>query len=281
MIKVLPSHIANLIAAGEVVDRPVSVVKELVENSIDSGATDITVEIKDGGITYIRVSDNGCGIPRAEVPTAFLRHATSKITNADQLNAIETLGFRGEALAAIAAVLLLAGAAMMCLRRADTANRTAASRHAWLRIVQFTAATAVVMLPLWIMGRAVLARELVPALQSPLLVPHVGAYMVAYAFLLFAAFGIGTRFAPFGYFMMTLALVLGAVWGKICWGDWWQYDPKEMWSLATWLVFGAYFHFRHRPTAAKWLLRAGAALIIITLTWVNFSKLFTGLHSYA
>ena len=184
-------------------------------------------------------------------------------------------------LAAIAAVLLLAGAAMMCLRRADTANRTAASRHAWLRIVQFTAATAVVMLPLWIMGRAVLARELVPALQSPLLVPHVGAYMVAYAFLLFAAFGIGTRFAPFGYFMMTLALVLGAVWGKICWGDWWQYDPKEMWSLATWLVFGAYFHFRHRPTAAKWLLRAGAALIIITLTWVNFSKLFTGLHSYA
>lgn len=104
MIKVLPKAISELIAAGEVVDRPVSVVKELVENSIDSGATDITVEIKDGGITYIRVSDNGCGIPRAEVPTAFLRHATSKITNADQLNAIETLGFRGEALAAISAV---------------------------------------------------------------------------------------------------------------------------------------------------------------------------------
>ncbi len=104
MIKVLPRAISELIAAGEVVDRPVSVVKELVENSIDAGATDITVEIKDGGITYIRVSDNGCGIPRDEVPTAFLRHATSKISSAEQLNAIETLGFRGEALAAISAV---------------------------------------------------------------------------------------------------------------------------------------------------------------------------------
>lgn len=104
MIKVLPKNVSELIAAGEVVDRPVSVVKELVENSIDAGATDITVEIKDGGITYIRVSDNGCGIPADEVPTAFLRHATSKIENADQLNSIETMGFRGEALAAISAV---------------------------------------------------------------------------------------------------------------------------------------------------------------------------------
>ncbi len=104
MIKVLPSYVAELIAAGEVVDRPISVVKELVENSIDAGATDITVEIKDGGITYIRVSDNGCGIPRDEVPTAFLRHATSKLQNPDQLNSITTLGFRGEALAAISAV---------------------------------------------------------------------------------------------------------------------------------------------------------------------------------
>ena len=104
MIKVLPSYVSELIAAGEVVDRPVSVVKELVENSIDAGATDITVEIKDGGITYIRVSDNGCGIPRDEVPTAFLRHATSKLQNPDQLNSITTLGFRGEALAAISAV---------------------------------------------------------------------------------------------------------------------------------------------------------------------------------
>lgn len=104
MIKVLPKNVSKLIAAGEVVDRPVSVVKELVENSIDAGATDITVEIKDGGITYIRVSDNGSGIPRDEVPTAFLRHATSKLNNADQLNSIVTMGFRGEALAAISAV---------------------------------------------------------------------------------------------------------------------------------------------------------------------------------
>lgn len=104
MIKVLPKNVSELIAAGEVVDRPVSVVKELVENSIDAGATDITVEIKDGGITYIRVSDNGCGIPADEVPVAFLRHATSKLENADQLNNIVTMGFRGEALAAIAAV---------------------------------------------------------------------------------------------------------------------------------------------------------------------------------
>ena len=104
MIKVLPKYVSELIAAGEVVDRPVSVVKELVENSIDAGATDITVEIKDGGITYIRVSDNGCGIPADEVPTAFLRHATSKLQNADQLNKIVTMGFRGEALAAISAV---------------------------------------------------------------------------------------------------------------------------------------------------------------------------------
>ena len=104
MIKVLAKNVSELIAAGEVVERPVSVVKELVENSIDAGATDITVEIKDGGITYIRVSDNGCGIPRDEVQTAFLRHATSKLQNADQLNSIETMGFRGEALAAICAV---------------------------------------------------------------------------------------------------------------------------------------------------------------------------------
>ena len=104
MIKVLPKNVSELIAAGEVVDRPVSVVKELVENSIDAGATDITVEIKDGGITYIRVSDNGCGIPADEVPTAFLRHATSKLENADQLSNIVTMGFRGEALAAISAV---------------------------------------------------------------------------------------------------------------------------------------------------------------------------------
>lgn len=103
-INVLSKHLAELIAAGEVVERPSSVIKELIENSIDAGATSITVEIKHGGITYIRITDNGCGIERADVPKAFLSHATSKITTPDDLASIGTLGFRGEALASIAAV---------------------------------------------------------------------------------------------------------------------------------------------------------------------------------
>ena len=104
MIRVLEKNIADKIAAGEVIERPVSIVKELVENSIDAGSDSIVVEIKNGGKTYIRVTDNGCGIPREEAETAFLRHATSKIVSARDLDAIETLGFRGEALASIAAV---------------------------------------------------------------------------------------------------------------------------------------------------------------------------------
>jgi len=103
-IQQLSPHLADLIAAGEVVERPASCAKELVENSIDAGATQITVEIQNGGMTYLRVTDNGCGIPADQLETAFLRHATSKLQRAEDLESIRTLGFRGEALAAISAV---------------------------------------------------------------------------------------------------------------------------------------------------------------------------------
>ncbi len=106
-INVLGFDIANLIAAGEVVDRPASVVKELCENAIDAGATEVTVEIRHGGSSFIRVSDNGCGIEPDDMPLTVLRHATSKIATAEDLASIGTLGFRGEALAAIAAVCKL------------------------------------------------------------------------------------------------------------------------------------------------------------------------------
>lgn len=103
-IHLLDRQTAELIAAGEVIERPSSVVKELVENAIDSGATAITVEIQNGGVRFIRVTDNGCGILREDVPTAFLRHATSKVRAQEDLYQIGTLGFRGEALASICAV---------------------------------------------------------------------------------------------------------------------------------------------------------------------------------
>ena len=103
-INILSKEISELIAAGEVIERPSSVIKELVENSIDSGARHITVEIKNGGVTFMRVTDDGCGMSFGDVPKAFLRHATSKINTKDDLENILTLGFRGEALASVAAV---------------------------------------------------------------------------------------------------------------------------------------------------------------------------------
>ena len=103
-IQCLSPHVADLIAAGEVVERPASVVKELLENAIDAGATAIVAEMEHGGLTYLRITDNGCGIAPEQLPTAFLRHATSKLRTESDLAAIGTLGFRGEALAAISAV---------------------------------------------------------------------------------------------------------------------------------------------------------------------------------
>ena len=100
----LSPHIANLIAAGEVVERPASVVKELLENAVDAGSSKVTIEIRDGGMTFLRVTDNGCGMAAEDARTAFLRHATSKLRSAEDLAAIGTMGFRGEALAAIASV---------------------------------------------------------------------------------------------------------------------------------------------------------------------------------
>ena len=106
-ITVLDQKTINKIAAGEVVERPAAVVKELVENAIDAGANAITVEIKEGGISFIRITDNGCGIRKDDIKTAFLRHATSKIRSVEDLLSVSSLGFRGEALSSISAVAIV------------------------------------------------------------------------------------------------------------------------------------------------------------------------------
>ena len=146
-----------------------------------------------------------------------------------------------------------------------------------------------------------------PALQSVLFVPHVAAYLAAYVVLAKATFQAGWqlitaaasnadasaqaersayRMVALGFPLLTAGLVLGAVWGKQAWGDWWNWDPKELWSLVTWLVFLAYLHLRalggrRWATAGSVLVVAGAVCILITLFWVNLSRLFEGLHSYA
>ncbi len=147
-------------------------------------------------------------------------------------------------------------------------------------------------------------RRLPPALRSPLFVPHVLVYLAAYvllaksAFLAAGAFGKAARseqleiersshaLACWGFPLLTLGLLLGAWWGKLAWGDFWHWDPKEMWALATWLIYLAYFHVRSfsiriRPRLQAALLMAGLASIILTVSWVNLSHLFAGLHSYA
>ena len=188
---------------------------------------------------------------------------------------------RGLPIAAFGGALLLLGTFGLCFTSRPSAVGCRSSVSGWRRALSWTLATLVVALPLFIIGRAVMRPEPVPALQSGLMAPHVAAYTASYLILLFAAFGIGRRFVPIGFFLMTLGLVLGAVWGKMAWSEWWQFDPKENWSFVTWLAFAAHVHCRARPRLAAWLLRLGAALILVTLTWVNFSRALAGLHSYA
>ncbi len=152
-----------------------------------------------------------------------------------------------------------------------------------------------------------LARNLPPALQSPLFAPHVAAYMLAYIFMAKAAFqavlqifSSKNKMKPdsadaeqktyllicAGFPVLTLGLILGSIWGKFAWGNFWNFDPKEMWSLAGWLVYVIYFHFRfmygrEKPKINSSIALAGFAVIVITLLWVNLSQRFIGLHSYA
>jgi ABC-type transport system involved in cytochrome c biogenesis permease subunit len=164
---------------------------------------------------------------------------------------------------------------------------------------------AIVLFPAGFVFSAEL-QQLPPALQSWLFAPHVAVYMLSYIFMAKAACQAVLQLAVFtqkdecllpyedatyrmicaGFPLLTLGLILGSVWGKLAWGDYWGWDPKELWSLASWLVYVGYFHFRYifgktHPRANSIWAIAGAAVIVVTLLWVNLSKLFAGLHTYA
>lgn len=148
-------------------------------------------------------------------------------------------------------------------------------------------------------------RRLPPALQSPLFIPHVGSYVAGYILLARAAMmalplfrrnctpqvvrcadAAARQTTVVGFILLTLGLLLGSLWGKVCWGHYWQFDPKEMWSLATWLIYACYFHLRlatglRAPRLLALLLWLGLIFIVLTLTWINLSRLFTGMHNYA
>ena len=181
-------------------------------------------------------------------------------------------------IAAAAGVFAVAGALLLCF--APRKEREIPSSRL-RRALSLSAAAAVACLPVAIIARVVFAPEPPPALQSGLMSPHVAAYAASYLILLFAAFGICRRAVPIGFFLMTTGLVVGALWGKMAWSDWWQFDPKENWSLATWCAFAAYLMLPKESRWSKVALSTGAVLIVITLTWVNFSKFAAGRHSYA
>lgn len=138
-------------------------------------------------------------------------------------------------------------------------------------------------------------KPLMPALQSPFFVPHVLGYMVAYSLLARAFFLLlighkkdlslyrqaGHLSFAWGFFFVTVALMLGSIWGNEVWGNYWQWDPKEQWSLATWLVYIAALHFSRQSKTRVTLYGVGLLFVLLTLTWVNLSKLFPGMHSYA
>ena len=178
-------------------------------------------------------------------------------------------------------ILLLAGTLLFAMPGISGAAFGKSGKPGVVGIVlRVVAAVAALAWPLFIIIKACCRAEMPPALQSWLFAPHVGTYAASYVILLFAVFGIGKRMVPAGFFLMTAGLVSGAAWGKICWGDFWQYDPKEMWSLATWLVYAAYAFACSNAVAERWLRRFGGLMIILLSTWANLSKLFAGMHSF-